>query len=418
MRARPFPRPGAQLLWEVRSPLRRRVPAPTPSEVIRRCGRALAIGAALALAPGVSRAQRSAAFDIGLSALRQAGIAPATVTTFGGDAAWTAHRFSVAGSAVAARAPDDRWTGQALIGVTLFAGPTSGRWEIGSALGAFGESNALPSTSAQLVVRRHTLVAGVADLFVGAGGAATERDRRWVGAGLAQLGLAAPMGGGTITTALGYVDARRLVLADVPPFGTYAEIDPVRYGDAIAFWQRSVRSFDLSVGGGGRVFDVVREPTIWGSASAAWHVSRSLSVVGAVGRALEDVVRGVPEARYASLSLRLPIGNRATARDADDERPRLFVTRNLADSSDSTRRVVTVHVKGATKVELMADFTEWAALPLAPTPAADAWSLECAIAPGAHRLAVRIDGGAWTVPANLPRVDDDYGGTVGLITVP
>lgn len=402
----------------MRSPLRRRVSAPTPSEVIRRRGRALAIGAALALAPGVVSAQRSASFDLGVSSLRQAGIPPATVTTFGGEAAWTARRFSLSGNAVAARAPDDRWTGQALVGATLFAGPTSGRWEIGTALGAFGQSNALPSTSAQLVVRRHTLVAGVADLFVVGGGAATERDRHWAGAGLAQLGLAAPVGGGAITTAVGYVDARRLILADVPPFGTYAEIDPVRYGDAIAFWQRTVRSFDLSVGGGARVFDAVGEPTLWASGSAGWRVTRSVTVVGAVGRALEDVVRGVPEARYASLSLRLPIGGGRATPESADERPRLFVARSLADSSDSARRVVTVRVKRATKVELMADFTEWAALPLAPTPSGDAWSLECAISPGAHRLAVRIDGGAWTVPANLPRVDDDYGGTVGLITVP
>jgi hypothetical protein len=31
---------------------------------------------------------------------------------------------------------------------------------------------------------------------------------------------------------------------------------------------------------------------------------------------------------------------------------------------------------------------------------------------------LRIDGGAWSVPANLPRIDDELGGTVGLIVIP
>lgn len=404
----------------VRSPLRRRVTATSPFEVIRRGARTVALAAALSLAPAALPGQGSASVDLGVSSLRQAGIPPATVTTFGGEGGWVAGRFSLAGNAIAARAPDDRWTGQALVGATLFAGPTSGRWELGTALGAFGQSNALPSASAQLVVRRHTLVGGRADLFAGAGGAATERDRRWVGAGLGQLGVAAPLAGGTLTSAFTYVDARRLIRVELPPFGTYTEVDPVRFGDAIAFWQRTVRRVDISLGGGGRVLDAVRQPTLWASASAAWRVSGAVTIVGATGRALEDVVRGVPDARYASLSLRLPIpvGGRGTATGDTERRPRLFVARTAAADGDSTRRVVTVRVRHATTVELMADFTEWAALPLAPTPAGDAWAIECAIAPGAHRVAVRVDGGAWTVPANLPRVDDDYGGAVGLVTVP
>lgn len=418
MRARPFPRPGAPLLWVVRSPLRLRVtPAPDSPRRPRHAPTALALGLALALAPAAARAQGSLSFDLGLSALRQAGIPSATVATLGGEGGWGAQTLSFAGSAIAAHSPDDRWTGQAVVGATAFAGPATGRWEIGTSLGAFGQSNALPSASVQLVVRRHALVGGVADLFVGAGGAATARDRRWVGTGLGQAGVAAPLAGGTVTSAFSYVDARRLILANVPPFGTYTEVEPVRYGDVLAFWQRSVRTVDLSFGGGGRMLDLVREPTLWASASATWRVARSVNVVGAVGRALEDVVRGVPEARYASLSLRLPVGGAAAPVVAADA-PRLFVVRAAVDGSDSAQRVVTVRVRRAAKVELMADFTEWAAIALAPAGSGDEWTMQCTIAPGAHRVAVRVDGGGWTVPANLPRVDDDYGGTVGLITVP
>ena len=33
----------------------------------------------------------------------------------------------------------------------------------------------------------------------------------------------------------------------------------------------------------------------------------------------------------------------------------------------------------------------------------------------AHHVVVRIDGGKWIAPANLPRLDDELGGTVGLV---
>ena len=70
----------------------------------------------------------------------------------------------------------------------------------------------------------------------------------------------------------------------------------------------------------------------------------------------------------------------------------------------------------AALVELMADFTGWSVVALQRT--GSAWRIERMISPGPHRVAIRIDGGEWIVPANLPRVEDDLGGTVGLITIP
>ena len=64
----------------------------------------------------------------------------------------------------------------------------------------------------------------------------------------------------------------------------------------------------------------------------------------------------------------------------------------------------------------MGDFTDWN--PVALELAADVWRFDRAIAPGLHRIALRIDGGEWSAPVNLPRATDDLGGVVGLITVP
>jgi hypothetical protein len=46
------------------------------------------------------------------------------------------------------------------------------------------------------------------------------------------------------------------------------------------------------------------------------------------------------------------------------------------------------------------------------------WRVERVIAPGPHRVAIRVDGGPWRVPPNLPRVADDFGGEVGIVIVP
>jgi hypothetical protein len=46
------------------------------------------------------------------------------------------------------------------------------------------------------------------------------------------------------------------------------------------------------------------------------------------------------------------------------------------------------------------------------------WEIRLTAEAGAHHVVVRVDGGAWMVPANLPRLDDELGGTVGLIVIP
>jgi len=39
------------------------------------------------------------------------------------------------------------------------------------------------------------------------------------------------------------------------------------------------------------------------------------------------------------------------------------------------------------------------------------------IAPGVHRLAIRVDGDRWTTPPGVVTVADEFQGTVGVIVV-
>jgi hypothetical protein len=50
--------------------------------------------------------------------------------------------------------------------------------------------------------------------------------------------------------------------------------------------------------------------------------------------------------------------------------------------------------------------------------AGDAWELNAPLPSGTRRLTIRIDGGAWRVPANLAGADDEFGSRVGLLVVP
>jgi hypothetical protein len=97
-------------------------------------------------------------------------------------------------------------------------------------------------------------------------------------------------------------------------------------------------------------------------------------------------------------------------RRGPDAEPRAVVT-NVGDL-----REVRIIARSAARVEVMGDFTDWA--PIEMERAGNAWIIRRAITAGLHRMAIRIDGGAWAPPSNLPKVEDDLGGTVGLITVP
>jgi hypothetical protein len=65
----------------------------------------------------------------------------------------------------------------------------------------------------------------------------------------------------------------------------------------------------------------------------------------------------------------------------------------------------------------MADFTDWEPVPMDRATTGE-WRVERLIARGTHRVAIRVDGGTWIVPPNLPSVADEFGGEVGIVIVP
>ncbi|HEX9611688.1 MAG TPA: glycogen-binding domain-containing protein [Gemmatimonadales bacterium] len=176
----------------------------------------------------------------------------------------------------------------------------------------------------------------------------------------------------------------------------------------------------LSRGGGHGVF---------GEASGALNISRRAAIVLAGGRYPTDPIRGSISGRYLTASVRL---RTFTPRAGSLPRPAqvpVFATGGANGSSGSTAAWLEiqpagngwvrlrVHAPDVESVEVAGDFTDWQPVPLLPA-GAGRWEVDLAIARGAHRINVRLNGGRWVVPVGATRAADDYGGEIGIFVVP
>jgi len=74
-------------------------------------------------------------------------------------------------------------------------------------------------------------------------------------------------------------------------------------------------------------------------------------------------------------------------------------------------------VSGASRVEVMGDFTDWRPVALAPS-GVGRYQYGFPRPPGLLRFNLRLDGGAWGVPPGAGRAPDEFGGSVGVLIVP
>jgi hypothetical protein len=83
---------------------------------------------------------------------------------------------------------------------------------------------------------------------------------------------------------------------------------------------------------------------------------------------------------------------------------------------DTLRIVLLVDAPRAESVELMGDATQWSITRMRRLTSGR-WRAELKLPPGAHRLAVRADGGQWIAPPGLPIGNDEFGSAVGVLVV-
>jgi hypothetical protein len=193
--------------------------------------------------------------------------------------------------------------------------------------------------------------------------------------------------------------------------------------DAGATIERTFGAVSLTGTMGVRIGQAERVDVGWASIGATFAINRRLLATASVGNYPADLLQELPGAQFFSLSIRLPTRSRFQRRD--DVAGVTTQPVRAADgvifgviATDSARgtRLVRVRAPASERVEVMADFTDWEPVSLVRTPAG-VWEINLPVAPGHHRINVRLDGGDWVVPTNVARVTDEFGGVVGLILV-
>lgn len=211
---------------------------------------------------------------------------------------------------------------------------------------------------------------------------------------------------------------------------TPSRLGQVGYADATlgARWQGGRTELAGSVGGR-RKWGELPGVSQWAEVNATYWLAGRLAAVGGVGAFPANVQQGLPGGRYASLAVRLgprrPLTSDPALRaeltlpyelERLRRRPSGPAGFTVATNPDGTRRLRLQLPPTVRTVELMGDFSDWTPVALVPR-GAGLWEYEVFLAPGVHRLNVRLDGGAWVVPPGLTAARDEFGGEVGLLVV-
>jgi hypothetical protein len=308
-------------------------------------------------------------------------------------------------SALGVLANSQQSTTQALVAGAI-VGPASRpiRGELAGFLSGFGESGYSLTMSGEIMPRLQVgSAARGGALGFGLGGTQHAGSSASVAhvAGDAWLML----GDGQLASSLSYVRTSGTFVGNV------VNATPSYY-DLTGGWRHDRRGVGLGASVGHRFGRQHVTSGNWGSADAAlWVFPRTALVLG-IGRSLDDPVRGVPQTTFASVALRVT----GQAHETISRRRTVEGARVSVQRGDGSLRRFEIRGVRATRVEVMGDFTDWS--PIALELVGDVWRLERPVTPGLHRIALRIDGGDWIAPVNLPRATDDLGGVVGLITVP
>jgi hypothetical protein len=199
--------------------------------------------------------------------------------------------------------------------------------------------------------------------------------------------------------------------------------DSLRHTDVVGAVRVESGAWDAAAFAGWRSWarpDAVPGAT-WAGANVAFWLSDHLALVAGAGTYPIDWAQGLPSGRFATLSVRVAM-HRPTAHRAIGTRllppgviPVVAVFEAVPDSGD--RWTLRVQAPPAARVEIMGDFTHWEPVAL-DRDANGRWSARFPIAPGIHRMNVRVDGGPWGVPPGVPVLHDEFSGAVGMLVIP
>jgi len=358
-------------------------------------------------------AQATGTVDVGLSSVRYDGFLPSAAASVSPAVRWEQPTGTLTARGTYLRFESGHLSLQGLLAGSLLVRPPVRGWrgELGASLGASRYLDFASFWHATADARLHVLGADRGVWIGGTGG------RTSFGSAARPVAVAA----------IGAWARRSHVM--LAASATRSFVGDTAYSDLVstAHTLRGALAFDASVGarfasrGGGR--------GVFGEASATLALGERTALFLSGGRYPTDPVSGSVAGRYVSGGVRLRLANPAplvsrnsapTAsprRMPDDGDPVASVRLEVLPRPNGAVRVVLYTANPAADVELAGDFTDWQPRPLRRT-ADGMWETVLPIPSGTHRLNVRIDGGAWIVPAGLTRAADDFGDEVGIVAVP
>ena len=207
--------------------------------------------------------------------------------------------------------------------------------------------------------------------------------------------------------------------------------DTIRYTDLQAALRYAWSAVEVGVTAGTRGGSVGAAvggtSRTWGSISILRWVSSRLAVVGDAGTYPVDLTQGYPGGRFVTLSLRIGSrdARRAAIGESADDSPLARAARDASAAGVSTfairtvradARELRVYAPTARSVEITGDFTRWQPLALARS-GGGWWSATQSIAPGTYQCNVRVNDGPWLAPPGLLTTTDEFGGTIGVLTI-
>ena len=376
------------------------------------------------LGPAVLLAQTERAVEAGAASVAYENAARSTALSLTPSLRAEGSRGALLAAGTLSRFASGNWSAQAGVDGALF---TPGRGPLGTELSGAASASAHRdgSRAAQAAVGSRAHLVGAP--FGDPAGA-------WAG-----LSAGAAWDGGawrTVTQgSLGGWTRRGPLIASLSATPTVAR--DTAFTDAELALRAETRRAELGASLGARVGSAGPGRSTWAGASAVVPVAGALALVLAGGTYPSDPTQGLPGGSYLSAAVRLTSRPRPRAPEtprtpsvaAPPPRPApsLEPSPTIAGARPAGaalavrdlgggRRAIRVQAPGATRVELMADFTDWEARDLV-RGSADWWEITLPVTRGTHRMNVRVNGGAWTVPAGMTAIRDDFSGVVGILVV-
>lgn len=187
------------------------------------------------------------------------------------------------------------------------------------------------------------------------------------------------------------------------------------FTDGVISGRLTLAAFDFDLALGRRFSQSTPELTLW-SAMVSRGLTPGLALVAGAGRSATDPVTALPGSRYFVLGMRVRFGSPMTRPHPNEHADEREAGALRIGPVEAAGRVLRLRAPGAQVVELAGDFTDWLPVQLERRGKED-WVGRMTIAPGIHRIAMRVNGGEWRPPPGTRPVASEFGPDVGEIVV-